>query len=170
MKLTPKEERFVEEYLLDLNASRAARDAGFGKTADSSATLGRRLVRKSSVKKAIQKAKDERSKRTNIVADDVLREVALLAHSDVGHYSISDEGTVELVEGAPKLAMRAISSIKRKTFFYEDGNCRREVEVKLWDKPAALRMAGSHLGLWDERTSQNGATILVVNPYGEKKK
>lgn len=166
--LSPRQARFVEEYLADLNGTQAAIRAGYKKEAANEQAS--RLLARRNIKAAVEKGKRERSERTNIKSDRVLDETARLAFSNISHYQLSDDGQVQLAPGAPETAMSAVSSIKRKTFLGEGGDVRHEVELKLWDKPAALRLAGMHLGLWDERSGLNGATILVVNPYPEDKK
>ena len=79
-KLTDKQKRFCEEYLVDLNATQAAIRAGYSqKTAY---RIGAELLQKTSVSEHLQKLIDERSKRTEITADRVLRELAAIAFSD----------------------------------------------------------------------------------------
>ncbi|WP_423245457.1 terminase small subunit [Mannheimia haemolytica] len=69
-KLTDKQKRFVEEYLIDLNATQAAIRAGYSeKTAYS---IGEENLRKPEIRSAIQEAKNKRSERTQITQDDVL--------------------------------------------------------------------------------------------------
>lgn len=69
-KLTDKQKRFIEEYLIDLNATQAAIRAGYSeKTAYS---IGEENLRKPEIKKAIQEAQKKRSERTQITQDDVL--------------------------------------------------------------------------------------------------
>ena len=68
--LTPKQQRFVEEYLIDLNATQAAIRAGYSeKTAEQ---LGYQLLQKTSVLKAIEEAKNQVSKRTELTVDMVV--------------------------------------------------------------------------------------------------
>lgn len=70
-KLTPKQQRFVDEYLIDLNATQAAIRAGYSpKTANE---MGAENLAKPSIKQAIEQAKAERSERTKITQDDVLK-------------------------------------------------------------------------------------------------
>lgn len=72
-KLTPKQERFVEEYLIDLNAAAAAIRAGYSeKTADQ---IGYQLLQKTSVVNAIAEKKAERSRRMEMTAEDVVRAI-----------------------------------------------------------------------------------------------
>jgi phage terminase small subunit len=71
MALTPKQQRFVEEYLKDLNAAAAARRAGYSsKTAD---RIGYQLLEKTRVSEAIIAAKAERARRCKLSADWVIR-------------------------------------------------------------------------------------------------
>ena len=78
-KLTNKQKIFVDEYLIDKNASRAARAAGYSeKTAF---RAGQENMQKPAIIEAIQKAMDERSKRTNITADYVLNGIKELTET-----------------------------------------------------------------------------------------
>ena len=79
-KLTDKQKRFCEEYLIDLNATKAAIRAGYKeKTAYAQ---GQRLLKKVEAQEYLQELMDERSKRTEITADRVLQELAAIAFSD----------------------------------------------------------------------------------------
>lgn len=166
MKLTPKQERFVEEYLKDLNATQAAVRAGYSdKTAESQAS---RLLRNVKVRELVEARQIARSERTGITQDRVLQELELLAFSDLTHYLVDDNGKIELVAGAPDGAMRALQSVKHKTTTREAGEMTittHEVELKLWDKPGPLKLAGQHVGLFIEKhehTGKNGKPIEVV--------
>lgn len=76
-KLTEKQQRFVEEYLIDLNATQAAIRAGYSaKTADQQ---GSRMLANVKVQQAISVAMAERSKRTGINQDRVVLELARIA-------------------------------------------------------------------------------------------
>lgn len=68
--LTPKQQRFVEEYLIDLNATQSAIRAGYSeKTARS---IGQRLLTNVDIQKAIEDAKNQVSKRTELTVDMVV--------------------------------------------------------------------------------------------------
>ncbi len=70
-KLTPKQARFVEEYLIDLNATQAAIRAGYSaKTANEQ---GAQLLAKLSIRQAVAEAQTIRSKRTEITQDEVIQ-------------------------------------------------------------------------------------------------
>lgn len=81
MSLTDKQARFVEEYLVDLNATQAAIRAGY--SSDSAAQAGYENLRKPEIADGIAEAMAERSKRVQITADEVLRELVDVALGDV---------------------------------------------------------------------------------------
>ena len=69
--MTPKQKRFVEEYLIDLNATQAAIRAGYSKKTAN--PQGARLLANVSIKAALKEAQEARSERTEITADDVIK-------------------------------------------------------------------------------------------------
>jgi hypothetical protein len=95
----------------------------------------------------------------------VLRELALLSFSDVGNYVMDPVlGTLALAPEAPNGARRAISSIKRRTRIESDGTRVHEMEIKLWDKPGPLKLAGQHVGLFKDRDDEE-ITPPVINVF-----
>lgn len=72
--MTPKQTAFVQEYLVDLCATAAARRAGYSERR--AAEIGYQLLQKTTVAAAIHAAQAKREKRTEIKADDVLRRLA----------------------------------------------------------------------------------------------
>lgn len=146
--LNPKQDAFCREYLVDLNGTQAAIRAGY--SAKTAHVQGSRLLTNAKVAARIAILKAERADRTGVEADRVLEEIALLSHSDIRHYVVSDAGHLALAEGAPDEAMRAVRSVKRRVRTRQFGELVEttvEVEFTLWDKPASVRMAASHLGL-----------------------
>jgi phage terminase small subunit len=143
--LTPRQQRFVEEYLVDLNGKQAAIRAGYSpKTAEVTASQNLRIPK---VQAAITAAQARRSQRTEITQDTVLRELAVLAQSDIRDYVIDNQGNVAVREGASADAMRAVSSLKKK-ITHTDAGVTFETTVTLWNKPMSVRMAGEHVGLF----------------------
>jgi phage terminase small subunit len=96
-KLTKKQSVFVEEYLVDLNATQAAIRAGYSeKTAH---VIGAKLVNKSLVADAIAVRMRDREARTQITQDKVLREISPIAFAGVTNGATNDEvrqNTVDL--------------------------------------------------------------------------
>lgn len=172
--LTPRQSAFVAEYLVDLNATQAAIRAGY--SAKGADVTGSKLLVIPKVAAAVAEAKAARAEKTGITQERVLAELELLAFSDIDHYVIEDDGRVTLAEGAPPAAKRAIASIKRKRREWSDGKgdghtVEIDIELKFWDKPGNLKLAGRHVGLFPDRvevTGKNGtplaAPIVLVVP------
>jgi phage terminase small subunit len=74
-ELTPKQERFCEEYLVDLNLTQAALRAGFGKGEAAAGVMGHRLLKNPKIQQRINELKEAQSKRTGITADYVLNTI-----------------------------------------------------------------------------------------------
>ncbi len=158
-----RQKHFVGEYLIDLNATQAAIRAGY--SAKTAAEIGRQNLRKLEIQEAITAAQVQRARRTQVTQDKVLEELALLDFSDVRHYVIDDLGNLLLSEGAPRQAMRAVSSLKRKVRHIGSGEHAEvvyETEVRLWDKVGALRLTAQHLGMLTEKLEVSGTPMIHV--------
>jgi phage terminase small subunit len=151
-RCSEKEQRFILALLQDAeaNQTRAYEQAGFTARGESASANASRLLRKDRVAQALEAGRADRAERAQVDAARVLDEVDLLAHSCLTHYIVDDKGHVQLARGAPDGAMRALRSIKHKVHYDKlTGKVTgREVEITLWDKPKALDLEGSHLGLW----------------------
>ncbi len=78
--MTPRQRRFVQEYLIDLNASQAAKRAGY--SARSARTTGQKILHHPAVAAAIESAQEKRAQRTRVTADRVVTELAKVAFGD----------------------------------------------------------------------------------------
>ena len=163
MALTAKQERFVAEYLIDLNATQAAIRAGYSeKTARQ---VGAENLTKPVIGAAIQEAQAKRSERTEITQDRVLRELAKIGFSDLrktmtrGGALLDPNAWDDDTAGA----IAAIEVVTRPGGFDDEGN--REVEhvhkIKAWDKLSALEKMGKHLGMF----GGEGASVTVSFPF-----
>ena len=139
--LTDRQQAFVREYLVDLNATQAAIRAGY--SARNAGKIGPALVGDSRISDAIQKALGRRAKRVEITADNVLREIAALAFANMGEYADWNGQSVTL-KPSDEVDPRAVSEVKQTANQF--GN---NVGIKLHDKLAALKLLGQHLGMWD---------------------
>lgn len=158
-KLTPIEEAFVHEYVVDFNATQACIRAGY--SAHSASSQAVKMFNRPNIVAAIERVKAQRLSRVGVTQDTVLHEMSLLAQSNLNHYVIDEDGNVQLAEGAPEGAMRAIQSIKRRVTVKYDPKSEEvtktyDVELKLWDKPGALRLMGKHTGLFPDRMEHTG--------------
>lgn len=80
-KLTPKQARFVNEYLVDLNATQAVLRAGYRMSEKSAATQGNRLLRNVEIQRAIQEQREAQEKSSTITAEWVRRQIAEIAQN-----------------------------------------------------------------------------------------
>lgn len=158
MALTKKQQRFVEEYLIDLNAAQAAIRAGYSPT--SARQIADENMSKPDIKNAIEKALAERSKRTGVNADRIILELAKIAFVNPTDVINMDEATIR--GDANRDDTAAISSVKVKTIPTEDGNIT-EREIKTYDKIKALELLGKHTGMFTDKFKIEGAIPVVIH-------
>lgn len=149
--LTDKEERFCEEYIIDLNATQAAIRAGYSER--SASEIGYENLRKPQIVTRIQELKEARSKRTQITADKVLREFAKIAFSNIQDY-INDDHTVKNLRDIGRSKSAAISSIKKTRQKVGKDIINESIEFKLYDKKGSLELIGKHIGFFKEDNDQ----------------
>ncbi|MDY0256240.1 terminase small subunit [Gudongella oleilytica] len=162
MALTKKQKIFCDEYLIDLNATQAAIRAGY--SVESAGSIGNENLKKPEIRACIEKAMAERSKRTGINADRVLRELARIAFVNAADVINFDSATI--AEGASEDDTAAIASVKVKTIPTADGE-GVEREIRLADKIKALELCGKHLGMFKDDPESNVPVTVVINyDYG----
>lgn len=157
-KLTEKQRRFVDEYLIDLNATQAAIRAGYSvKTADKQ---GWQLLEKTRVAEAISEKMAERSRRTGVNQDRVVMELAKIAFVNAADVIDSDDATIKA--GATADDTAAIQSVKVKVIPTKEGE-GVEREIRLNDKLKALELLGKHLGMWNDKLDVNLNIPVVIS-------
>ncbi|WP_162660683.1 terminase small subunit [Tuwongella immobilis] len=158
--LTPKQERFCQEYIVDLNASAAARRAGYShRTAGS---IGEELLRKPEISARIRELKDEQARRTQITADQVLAELARIAYIDPRKLFHPD-GSLRSISDLDEDTARAIAAIDiEERLSGRDPVIRTTKKIKLWNKVEALDRLARHFGLFTEKVEVNSK--LTVTP------
>jgi len=158
-KVGAREDCFVEEYLIDLNPTQAALRAGYS---PATAKEAYRWIKegdsreKPRLRARIEMAMAERSRRTGVTADRVVRELARLAFADITEVVDTKHATVK--SDAAKDDRAAIASVKIKT-----GADYTEREVKLHDKTKALEMLGRHLGMFVDRVAITDDRPVIVD-------
>ncbi|ATW45515.1 terminase small subunit [Glaesserella parasuis] len=143
-KLTDKQQRFVEEYLIDLNATQAAIRAGY--SADTARQIGAENLSKLVIQEAIQEAQNKRAERVNVTQDDVLK------------------GLLEIISmstGKQKITETELSKV--------DGSIvPMDVEKVCFEPHAAnkaLELLGKHLGMFKDKvdvTNSDGSLRPTV--------
>lgn len=170
-KLTAKQKKFVDEYLIDLNVTQAAIRAGYSKK--TAYRTGADNIKKPQIQEYISKRQRAVEKRTEITQDMVVKELAAIAFQKVSDYEhvverqayaivegariplYNEDGTplmTQVVEFIPteKLTeeqIRAIAGIKQG---------RNGIEVKTCDKEKSLELLGRHLGMFKDKIELAG--------------
>nr|DAE51252.1 MAG TPA: Terminase small subunit [Caudoviricetes sp.] len=153
--MTKKQKRFVEEYLIDLNATQAAIRAGY--SPDTAKSIGSENLSKPDISAAVAKAMAERSKRTGINQDRVLQELARIGFARIT--DVMDPATAKIKDDASDDDLACIQSVKIKP-----NEWGTEREVKLCDKKSALELLGRHLGMWNDKLDLKGVEgVVIVN-------
>ncbi|EZO07551.1 terminase small subunit [Pseudomonas aeruginosa] len=147
MALTKKQRLFVDEYLLDLNATQAAIRAGY--STRRAAEIGYQLLQRPEVAQAIQAAMAERSKRTEVEADYVIRRLREIDEMDVLDI-LEDDGSFRSIRDWPKAWRQFLSGIEIAELFEGRGDDRRIAgvlrKVKWPDKLRNLELLSRHVG------------------------
>ena len=161
MTLTPLRERFVLEYLVDLNPTAAAQRAGF--TSKPEHTKGYQMLRIPEVREAVAQAMAERARRTAVTGDRVLLELAKIGFSDIRNFTawrarpgepqgrcegdqVASPGYELWIKDSDEIddsTAGAISEVRH----YNGGGMR----IKLHDKICALALMGRHVGMFGDR-------------------
>lgn len=158
MKLTPKQERFIQEYLVDLNATQAAIRAGYSEK--SAERIGFELLKKSLVSQAIAKAQAKTANRLEITRERWVAELARIFFADMKDYVDIDPDTGGIrargYDDMPDGGGKVVASIKEKRSIKEDSSGNDSIiysqfEFKLHDKLKAGELLGKHLGFLKEK-------------------
>ncbi len=177
-ELTPKQARFVDEYLIDLNATQAAIRAGYSKK--TAHVIGPENLEKPEIKEAVAKRNQKRIAATEITAERVLREIAAMAYYDpaelvaimrpleAGEDPLEGEGVFE-VDGK-RYGLSGINSaidiLKlpetiRRAIVGWGYDRNQNFTLKLADKSKALDQLARHLSLYNDKLEINGIDALA---------
>ncbi|RJT41996.1 terminase small subunit [Mesorhizobium waimense] len=163
--MTPKQEQFVREYLIDLNATQAAIRAGY--SAKTAHAQGPRLLENVEVAAAINAAKVERSEETKIDAAWVLKRLADEAVADIADL-YDDEGQLLPVHDWPLIWRQGlVQGIEVEELFDGFGKERQRIgtvrKVKLSDRIRRVELIGKHVGVkaFEEQVAITGLDSLA---------
>lgn len=165
MSLTEKQKRFVDEYLIDLNATRAYKKAYPNCKKDETASSnGSRLLANEKVAAYVEQRMKKREKRTEITQDRVIKELANIGFLDVRKLFDKNGIPIKITELDDETAA-SIIGVKTKELYDKQGEfIGFEKEYKLADKKGALELLGKHLGMFKSKVEVSG-DIEINNPY-----
>ena len=185
-KITPKQKKFVDEYLIDLNQTRAYKKAYPNVKKDSTACVcASQLLKKPNIQEYLQKKQKKLQERTEITQERVLKELAAVAFSKASDYAkvvekqamkvvngvavdVYDENgepilyrdvELELTENLTEQQKRAIAVMKKGRDGYE---------VKTYDKIKALELIGKHIGMFDSRNQNDDEALKKLDDVLDK--
>lgn len=138
--MTPKQQRFVEEYLIDLNATQAAIRAGYSEATANE--QGSRLLANVSVAEAIAAAQGQRSQRTEITADYVLSNLTEIVERCMQRAPVMVRQGREMVQ--------EVDDEGRHVWTFNANGANKSLEL-----------LGKHLGMFKESVNITGAIGLL---------
>ena len=162
-ELNPNQERFIAEYLTDLNATRAAIAAGYSeKTAESQ---GSRLLTNAKVKAVIAEKQGKRLGKLEITADRVLAELAKLAFFDIRKF-YNEDGSLKLVTDLDDDTAAALVGMEIEVAYEHFGKGQNKPsgdlkKIKMADKGLNLERLGRHLKLFTDKVELSGTVNLA---------
>ena len=153
-RLSPKQKLFVDEYLIDLNASAAARRAGYSPKWINANV--QRTLQNTAIQAEIQKRMAARSERTAVTQDRVILEYARLAFLDPRKF-FDENGRLISIHKLSEDVAAAIAGIDVKRLVVGEDEAPAElVKIKLTDKRASLQDVARHLGMFEKDNAQRG--------------
>jgi phage terminase small subunit len=163
MALNPKQQRFTQEYLIDLNATQAAIRAGYA--VRTARQQGSRLLTNAAVMEVIQTAKAERSDRIKIDADYVLRRLFEIESFDLSSM-YNDRGDLLNPSEWPEGAERVVSGVDVQTAYAgDDDEPLVTKKIKLESRTKAIELMGRHVGVKAFDTTVTVELPKVIKRY-----
>lgn len=167
MTLNPRQQRFVDEYLLDLNATQAAIRAGY--SAKTAGAIGEENLKKPEIAAAVKTAVDARAERTQIDAEWLLVRLAEEAQADVNDL-YDENGHLKAVADWPLIwrqgLVAGIETVREKVGENENGEPEYTIvqKIKLSDRTRRLELIGKHV---DVQAFLERRQVEVVDPFAE---
>jgi phage terminase small subunit len=161
-RLTPKQERFCQEYLIDLNATQAAARAGYkAKNPGSLRVIAHLVLAKEEVQKRILDLRDAQATRTEITADRIVEELGRIAFIDIADFLEWDgkRFKIKALADLTKEQRAAIAEFNEKLTAAGITH-----GIKFHDKLEALQLLGKRFGLFKDQlevSGKDGAPVAV---------
>ena len=160
MKLTPKQMRFVDEWLIDFNGKQAAIRAGYSaKTAEATAA---RLLRNGKVQAESSRRQKDLQRRTEVTQDRVVKELMRVAFADMADYAqvrsypVVNKDGIEVVKQLVTFTKTSALTDDQRAAIASIKQGANGIEVKLHDKIKSLELLGRHIGMFNDKLSLSG--------------
>jgi phage terminase small subunit len=157
--LTNKQKLFVKEYLISLNATDAARRAGYSKK--TAKDIGCQNLAKLNIQKEIQKTIKKREKKLELSGERIVKEHASIGLHNIGDY-YNEDGTAKQLHELTRKQLAAVKSFSR-VIIPEDKETGQKQEVFITDyhflgKDKPLEALSKHFGIYEQDHEQQGKT------------
>lgn len=165
-KLTPKQQKFVAEYLIDLNATQAAIRAGY--SAKTARNIAQELLTKPHIQAELQKRREKVEKKLEISQEQVIAELAAIALSNGADYAkvvgdgVSSYVEFTLTDQLDPMKLKAIASIEES---------QNGMKVKTHDKLRAIELLGKFMGWFDQQKEETETSLAdnIAEAYRNRK-
>lgn len=169
MALNPRQQRFVDEYLIDLNATAAAKRAGYSER--TARSVGAENLTKPDIAAAVGKAKAERAERTRVDADWLLRRLADEANADMADL-YDGSGNLKPIADWPLVWRQGlVAGVESSTEKADDDSKEVTVvrKIKLSDRTRRIEMIGRHIDVqaFRDRVEFSGKVNVTTVPQDE---
>jgi len=160
--LTPKQQRFCEEYLIDRNATQAAIRAGYSKR--SAFVQGSHLLSNDKIKAEVQTQSQKIAEKCEVTVEDNLKKLLEIASVDVASI-FKEDGSLKAVEDIPEDVRRAISGIDVTKEFNRKNLTGYTKKIRFWDKVKALELIGKHLQMFTDVVKTDQVINVIIKKH-----
>ncbi|MDX9816887.1 MAG: terminase small subunit [Smithellaceae bacterium] len=168
-QITDRMKKFVDEYLIDFNATQAAIRAGY--SPDTANEQGSQLLARPDIRELVAEGQKEIMERTQTFQDDAVDELKVVGFSNLADFlTVKDGGIVEQkpFNELTKEQTKCIKKIKQtvRSSHSADGTILHQtavIEIELHDKLKALELLGRHLGMFNDTLRLEGALPLTIS-------
>lgn len=170
--MNERHELFCQEYIVDMNATRAY-ETVYNAKKNVAGANGSRLLENAEITKRIKKLTQDRLDRLRITQDRTLAEIARLAFVDISKI-FNEDGSLKPIKNWPKDARRAVSSIEVEELYDHEDKRKISIgqvkKVKFVDKKGSLELLGKNLKLFTEKVEHSGKITLEDLVAASRKK
>lgn len=161
-ELSPQQQRFVDEYLIDLNATQAAIRAGY--SIKGASVRGTQLLAIGKIQEAVEAKRARLQVRTELSTDKVLKEIGRIAFADMR--KVAEWGGEEVIfKSSAEIdddTAACISEISSTTTYSRNEGKKVQMRVKLHDKLRAIEMLAKHLNIFSSVHDGDGRVIPLT--------
>jgi len=168
-QITDRMKKFVDEYLVDFNATQAAIRAGY--SPDTANEQGSQLLARPDIRELVAEGQKEIMERTQTFQDNAVAELKIVGFSDLADFLTVKEGGIVEQKSFDQLTKEQTKCIKKikqtvRTSHSSDGTILHQtatLEIELHDKLKALELLGRHLGMFNDTLRLEGALPLMIS-------